>query len=239
MMDWGLAVQLGLQTELLISPIEAKALNGHNLFTVSHQTEPVKLCVGSHEEHIQFLLFKYSNRTLVLGYSWLHDHNPNIDWKTGKILNWGRQCDIEGECHANQRSFEPLDHMSLNVVTESVTNLNSVPSCYHHLREVFSIAKALSLPPHRPYDCPIDLIPGSTIPKSLSGPEKAAMTEYIETSLKAGLICPSSSAAGAGFFFVDKKDGTLRPCIDYSPLNQIAIKNRYPLPLMSSVFDQL
>lgn len=65
------------------------------------------------------------------------------------------------------------------------------------------------------------------------------MTTYIETSLKAGLIRPSSSAAGAGFFFVGKKDGSLRPCIDYGPLNNITIKNRYPLPLMSSVFDQL
>lgn len=65
------------------------------------------------------------------------------------------------------------------------------------------------------------------------------MKEYIETSLKAGLIRPSSSAASAGFFFVTKKDGSLRPCIDYSPLNDITIKNRYPLPLMSSVFDQL
>ncbi|XP_061136628.1 uncharacterized protein LOC133155378 [Syngnathus typhle] len=60
-----------------------------------------------------------------------------------------------------------------------------------------------------------------------------------DTSLKAGLIRPSSSPAGAGLFFVGKKDGTLRPCIDYSPLNQINIKNRYPLPLMATVFDQL
>ena len=65
------------------------------------------------------------------------------------------------------------------------------------------------------------------------------MTEYVESSLKAGLIRPSSSPAGAGFFFVGKKDGSLRPCIDYGPLNEITIKNRYPLPLMSSAFDQL
>jgi len=65
------------------------------------------------------------------------------------------------------------------------------------------------------------------------------MTDYIEASLKTGLIRPSSSPAGAGIFFVKKNYGTLRPCIDYSPLNNITIKNRYPLPLMSSVFDQL
>ena len=149
--------------------------------------------------------------------------------------------------------------LNLSVREEEVTNINlisvkptadpnypdlsSVPSCYHHLKEVFNKTKALSLPPHRPYDCAIELIPGSTIPKgrlyAVSGPERGAMREYIETSLKAGLIRPSSSPAGAGFFFVGKKDGSLRPCIDYSPLNDITIKNRYPLPLMSSVFDQL
>lgn len=134
--------------------------------------------------------------------------------------------------------------VALTSATDSETaDLSSVPSCYHHLREVFNKSKALSLPPHRPYDCAIDLIPGSPIPKgrlySISGPEKAAMKEYIESSLRVGLIRPSSSAAGAGFFFVGKKDGSLRPCIDYSPLNAITIKNRYPLPLMTSVFDQL
>ena len=66
-----------------------------------------------------------------------------------------------------------------------------------------------------------------------------AMTEYIEASLKTGLIRPSSSPAGARFFFVGKKDGSLRPCIDYGPLNDITIKNQYPLPLMSSAFEQL
>ena len=73
----------------------------------------------------------------------------------------------------------------------------------------------------------------------MSGPERQAMTKYIEVSLKAGLIRRSSSPAGAGFFFVGKKDGSHRPCINYSRLNAITIKNRYPLPLMSSVFDQI
>lgn len=53
------------------------------------------------------------------------------------------------------------------------------------------------------------------------------------------IIRPSSSPAGAGFFFVDKKDKTLRPCIDYLGLNDITIKNRYPLPLISSAFEFL
>ncbi len=65
------------------------------------------------------------------------------------------------------------------------------------------------------------------------------MDRYIRESLQAGLIRHSSSPAGAGFFFVQKKDGSLRPCIDYRGLNDITVKNRYPLPLMSSAFELL
>uniref|UniRef100_A0A8C6K7U4 Gypsy retrotransposon integrase-like protein 1 n=1 Tax=Nothobranchius furzeri TaxID=105023 RepID=A0A8C6K7U4_NOTFU len=63
------------------------------------------------------------------------------------------------------------------------------------------------------------------------------MEEYINDSLKAGIIRHSTSPMGAGFFFVGKKDGTLRPCIDYRALNNITIKNRYSLPLIASAFE--
>ena len=65
------------------------------------------------------------------------------------------------------------------------------------------------------------------------------MDEYINNSLAAGIIPPSSSHAGAGFLFVDKKDKSLRPWIDYRGLNDVTIKNRYPLPLISSAFELL
>lgn len=133
--------------------------------------------------------------------------------------------------------------VSANSATDSeYPDLSSIPSSYHHLQEVFNKKKAMSLPLHRPCVC-AELFPGSNIPNgrlySVSGPKKEAMTDYIETSLKEGLIHPSSSPAGAGFFLVGKKDGSLRPCIEYSPLDDITVKNRYPLPLMTSVFDQL
>ena len=118
-----------------------------------------------------------------------------------------------------------------------------VPAEYLDFREVFSKAKATSLPPHRPYDCAINLQPGATPPRgrlySLSVPERGVMETYINDGLAAGIIRPSSSPAGAGFFFVEKKDKTLRPCIDYRGLNDITIKNRYPLPLISSAFELL
>ena len=92
-----------------------------------------------------------------------------------------------------------------------------------------------SLPPHRPNVLAIDLLPSTSPPRghlySLSPPETEAMNKYIGESLAAGIIRPSSSPAGAGFFFVGKKDGALRPCIEYRGLNNMTVKNRYPLPL--------
>lgn len=65
------------------------------------------------------------------------------------------------------------------------------------------------------------------------------MEKYIRESLASGLIRPSSSLLGAGFFFVEKKDRPLRPCTNYRGLNQITVHNKYPLPLLSSVFELL
>ena len=61
----------------------------------------------------------------------------------------------------------------------------------------------------------------------------------MEDYLAAGGIHPSASPAGTGFFFVEKKDKTLCLCIDYRGLNDITIKNRYTLPLLSSAFEPL
>ncbi len=72
-----------------------------------------------------------------------------------------------------------------------------------------------------------------------SAPEREALEKYLTESLAAEIIVPSSSPTRAGFFFVKKKDGSLRPCIDYWGLNDITVKNRYPLPLMSSAFEIL
>jgi hypothetical protein len=54
-----------------------------------------------------------------------------------------------------------------------------------------------------------------------------------------GFICPSSSPWGAPVIFVDKKDGTQRICVDYRSLNEVTIKNKYPLPRIDDLFDQV
>ncbi|KAK3519931.1 hypothetical protein QTP70_008026 [Hemibagrus guttatus] len=65
------------------------------------------------------------------------------------------------------------------------------------------------------------------------------MEEYIKEALAQGYICPSTSPAASSFFFVAKKDGGLRPCIDYRALNKITVKFRYPLPLVPAALERL
>uniref|UniRef100_A0A8C4DQ98 ribonuclease H n=1 Tax=Dicentrarchus labrax TaxID=13489 RepID=A0A8C4DQ98_DICLA len=235
-MDQALALRLGLRPEKLSLPISASALDGHVLGRVTSQTNPVRMLLpGGHSETIQFLLLSTPSQPVILGYPWLRRHNPNIDWTTCSIQKWGETC---------QRTCLRIPSLSsASPVPAPAPDLIGVPAAYQDLREVFNKAKATSLPPHRPYDCAIDLLPGTSPPKgrlySLSAPERKAMEEYIQDSLAAGIIRPSSSPAGAGFFFVDKKDKSLRPCIDYRGLNDITVKNRYPLPLLSTAFELL
>ena len=244
-MDWDFAKKLHVKSLLLSRPLEARALDGSPIFKVTHKTEPLEVSVGDHQELLCFHLYRSTQHPLILGFPWLQEHNPHIDWNTGRVLNWAEGC--KNNCFSSRRGLNvKAVPNTISVSSDTVSeppDLTSVPGCYHDLGGVFSKSQALSLPPHRPYDCPINLISGAPIPRgklySISGPERRAMTEYIESSLEAGLIRPSSSPAGAGFFFVRKKDGSLRPCIDYRALNDIAIKDRYPLPLMSSAFDQL
>jgi hypothetical protein len=73
----------------------------------------------------------------------------------------------------------------------------------------------------------------------MTTPELAELKEHIKELLEKGFICPSSSLWGAPMIFVLKKDGTQRLCVDYRTLNEVTIKNKYPLPRIDDLFDQL
>ncbi len=74
---------------------------------------------------------------------------------------------------------------------------------------------------------------------SQSQVELETLKTYIETHLKTGFIRPSKSLAGAPILFDNKPDGSLRLCVDFRGLNNLTIKNRYPLPLIGKSLDRL
>lgn len=240
-LDQQVAELAGIPTEPLDTPRDALTVDDRVLAHVTQRTVPVTLVLsGNHSETTQFLLISSAKTPLILGFPWLAQHNPHIDWSQGRITNWSVKC--HELCL--QSALSPVDGAPAPPIPSPESpDLSDVPKAYHDLAEVFSKDKALSLPPHRPYDCAIELLPNATLPTSrlynLSQPEHKTMESYIRDSLAAGIIRPSKSPLGAGFFFVKKKDSSLRPCIDYRGLNNITIKNKYPLPLIDSAFTPL
>ncbi|KAJ9538895.1 LOW QUALITY PROTEIN: hypothetical protein OSB04_031628 [Centaurea solstitialis] len=93
------------------------------------------------------------------------------------------------------------------------------------------------VPPEREVEFGIDLVPGA--PYRLAPPDLHELSNQLQELSAKGFIRPSSSPWGAPILFVKKKDGSLRMCIDYRELNKVTIKNRYPLPRIDDLFDQL
>jgi hypothetical protein len=75
-------------------------------------------------------------------------------------------------------------------------------------------------------------------PYRMATPELAELKEHIKELLEKGFIHPSSSSCEAPVIFVPKKDGTQRLCVDYRALNEVTVKNKYPLPRIDDLFDQ-
>ena len=69
--------------------------------------------------------------------------------------------------------------------------------------------------------------------------ELAKLKKQLADMLSKGLIRPSASPWGSPVIFVDKEDGTIRLCVDYRKLNDVTIKNKYPLPKIEDLFDQM
>ncbi|KAK2443611.1 hypothetical protein QL285_014700 [Trifolium repens] len=101
----------------------------------------------------------------------------------------------------------------------------------------------MNLPPEREVEFSIDLVPGSqpisVAPYRMSPLELRELKSQLEELLQKHFIRPSVSPWGAPVLLVKKKDGTMRLCIDYRQLNKVTIKNKYPLPRIDDLLDQL
>ena len=99
------------------------------------------------------------------------------------------------------------------------------------------------MPPDRDIEFIIELLPGTAPiakrPYRIGVNELEKLNKQIKELQGKGFIRPSSSPWGAPIIFVDKKDGSPRMCIDYQSLNEFTIKNKYPLPRIDDLFDQL
>ncbi|WVZ79457.1 hypothetical protein U9M48_027033 [Paspalum notatum var. saurae] len=107
--------------------------------------------------------------------------------------------------------------------------------------EVFQVPT--SVPPNRPYDHHIPLLPGAqpvnVRPYRYTPTQKSEIEKQLTEMLKNGIIRPSTSPYASPMLLVKKKDGTWRFCVDYRHLNMITVKNKHPIPVVDELIDEL
>jgi hypothetical protein len=144
-------------------------------------------------------------------------------------------------CQLFTVTIEDIDRYLQNASPPEPRDL--LPEELKDYADVFSPKEAEKLPPHRNYDHNIRLQEGKTPPFGplypMSRNELIALKGWLEENLRKGFIRPSSSPAASPVLFVKKADGGLRFCVDYRGLNNISVKDRYPLPLIKESLNNL
>ena len=131
----------------------------------------------------------------------------------------------------------------INLKKKDLPLEEQIPKEFHEYQDVFSEEKAARFPEPKKWDHKIELkdtfVPKSFKTYNLTPEESIELDKFLKDNLDKGYIRPSQSPMASPFFFVNKKDGKLRPCQDYRYLNEHTIKNAYPLPLISELLDKL
>jgi hypothetical protein len=193
----------------------------------------------------------------LIDMDWLEKHHAILDCYNKAITcldEEGKQGKIQGirrvvvvrEITAMQlkKSFRKGCQIFASHMEEATKD--KVASIEDHpvLRDFGDIFRQIpEFPPKINIDFSIDLVPGvapmSKTSYIMGTPELKELHMQLEELLKKGYIRPSVSPWGALVLFVKNKDGTLRLCIDFRKLNKVTIKNKYPLPIIDDLFDQL
>jgi hypothetical protein len=207
--------------------------------SVGGRTQTDRFCPSA-KVQIRGIEFPADLIDVILGMNWLTKYQASLscDKRTVKLVSLsGEEVLVElvlsrpreGSCHqvtAHIEEIKPSE--AINVVSEFL--------------DVFP-EELPGMPPERKVEFAIELIPG-TAPISkrayrVSGPELVELKKQTDELLEKGYIRPSTSPWAALVLFVEKKDGTKRMCIDYRSLNEVIIKNKYPLPRIEDLFDRL
>nr|CAD40075.1 OSJNBa0085C10.28 [Oryza sativa Japonica Group] len=178
------------------------------------------------------ILLESKDLDVILGMDWLARHKGVIDCANKKVTLTsydGRVVTVHALSSESLRS-------RLNQITlEEIPIVREYPDVFPD--------DLPGMPPKRDIEFRIYLVPGTAPihkrPYRMAANELAEVKRQVDDLLQKGYIRPSSSPWGAPVIFVEKKDHTQRMCVDYRALNDLTIKNNYPLPRIDDLFDQL
>lgn len=202
----------------------------------------------------------------ILGYDWLKVHNPmTCDWesRTMSFQQHGHSVTLQG-LKPNSGTLQSISaHKVYNLVkgndiwacvlmdfvpnqVSTVQPAVQVPpaeitALLSQFEDVFQDPK--QVPPQRSYDHAISLLPGpvpiNCKPYHYSPEHKSVIEKQVQELLQSGLIVHSHSPFASPVLLVRKKDGSWRFCVDYRKLNAMTIKNRFPMPIIEEILDEL
>nr|ABA91307.1 retrotransposon protein, putative, Ty3-gypsy subclass [Oryza sativa Japonica Group] len=173
---------------------------------------------------------------VILAMDWLAKHRGVIDCRRREVTlttPWGS--DMRATMDQDPRLTERVGGIFTMLPLKGMPVVQRFPDVFPE--------DLPGMPPNRDIEFIIDLIPGtapiSKRPYRMPVNELEELKKQIRELQEKGFVRPSSSPWGAPVLFVKKKDGSMRMCVDYRSLNEVTIKNKYPLPRIDDLFDQL
>ena len=216
----------------------------HKNGQIRNELQNIQLIIGQHTKRISLDIvnIKYD---IILSMLWLRIHNLTVNQQTRilKFSNYSYETNKRDGSSPKMPSIKAIQVRPQERILASTSI--ELPSEYQDFENLFKEKKGeAALPKYKPQDHKILIENGKTpnhyrglIP--LSKKEKDFLKDYIEKHLAKEFIQPSKSSIAHGILFAPKKDGSLRPYIDYRKLNAIIKKNRYPLPRIDKLQDRL
>ncbi|XP_060185837.1 uncharacterized protein LOC132615291 [Lycium barbarum] len=250
-----IAGQFGVKPES-IKPFEVSTPVGEAVIASRvYRNYIVVIC--DHHTMVDLDELKMVDLDVIMGMDWLASCYANVHCRMKMVrfqfpgepvLEWkGNTASPKGRfiCYLKARKMITkgcIYHLvRVQYVEAKPPTLQSVP-VVNEFPDVF-LEELPGLPPEREIDFSIDVLPDtkpiSIPPYRMAPAELKELKEQLKDLLEKGFIRPSSSPWGAPVLFIRKKDGFLRMCIDYRQLNKVTIKNKYPLPRIDDLFDQL
>ena len=243
---------LGLEVDTLSTPLSVDTPIGSRAILRS-VCRSCDLTVADYPTPFDLVVFDMRGFDVILGMDWLSAYQAVVECHRRRVvIRTPSEETVKFTCDRGDSSlFSIYDVRSrsdpallFSVIWSDGSSAESrvLPRVVQEFPDVFP-DDLTELPPHRDVDFTIELVPG-TVPISIA-PYRFAPAELKELKvqlqelLDKGFIRPSTSPWGASALFAKKKDGSLRLCIDYRRLNQVTVKNKYPLPRIDDLFDQL
>jgi hypothetical protein len=194
---------------------------------------PLKM--GSRNIPTTLILLPLEGMDIILGMDWMKRHGVLLDISS-------RAVEINSPTHGHSVLYLPhSEHVNSCAYAMKDICLEDIPAVREYA-DVFP-DDLPGMPLHRDIEFVIELQPGtapiSKRPYRMPPQELAELKIQLKELLDKGVIRPSASPWGCPTLFVKKKDDSLRLCVDYRPLNAVTIKNKYSLPRIGVLFDQL